>query len=139
MAELTPTRTSRLKVLVVDDDPIVLQVVHEWLAAAGYTVFTREQALGTANWVAEEKPDVVVLDVGMPALAGNELANLMHRNHNTAQVAVILYSAMEQEALLTMAKSSGAIGAIQKTSNGRAFLTQFERIIAVQRVRQARA
>jgi PleD family two-component response regulator len=139
MPEVSPARTHRLKVLVVDDDPIVLQVVHEWLAAAGHSVFTRDQALGTANWVADEKPDVVLLDVSMPALNGSELATLMRRNHNTAQVAVVLYSAMEQAALTALAKSSGAIGAIQKTSDGRIFMSHFDRIVTTQRMRQTRS
>lgn len=128
-----------LKVFIVDDCPIVLQVLHEWLAAAGYSVETREHALGTANWVATEKPDFIILDVSMPALQGNDLAQLILRNRNTAQVSVILHSAMDEDELAELARTAGAAGSIQKTSNERAFVAQFEQIVARQRLKLAHA
>lgn len=133
------TRNPGVKVFVVDDCPVVLQVLHEWLAAAGYSVETREQALGTASWIAAEKPDFVILDVSMPALQGNELALLLRRHPNTSHVAVVLHSAMELDALSELARGTGAVGAIQKTSSERSFVAQFDRIVARQRLRTARA
>lgn len=129
---------SATKVLVVDDDPISIQAVLECLTQAGYQVFTRERALGTARWVAAEKPDFVILDVWMPALDGAELALLMHRNRQTAESAVILWSSMDKDELAKLATQSGAVGYIHKTSNRKHFLGQFERIVAQQRRKGAR-
>jgi DNA-binding response OmpR family regulator len=126
---MVTTRTAR-KVLVVDDDEVILQVVREWLEFAGYLVHTRDEALGTARWVHAEKPAAVLLDVKMPALSGSEIAQLMHRNKDTTQVAVILHSSMDPSALSALARTTGAVGAIQKTSNGRLFLAEFERLLA---------
>lgn len=63
----------RGKVLVVDDDPVTLEVVRERLSEAGYDVFVRADAIGTSQWVAREQPDFILLDVMMPALGGGEL------------------------------------------------------------------
>ncbi len=81
---------TRGTVLVVDDDPIVLEVTRERLEGAGYVVHIREEALGTSQWTAEFQPDIVLLDVNMPALTGLDLAQLLqeatshqrHRDHS---------------------------------------------------------
>lgn len=120
----------RGKVLVVDDDPVVLAVVKEWLELAGYQVSTREEALGTAEWVMNERPDFVLLDVKMPALSGGELVHLLRRVDSDGRIVVILHSAMEHVELERLVEQTGASGCIQKTSRERQFTAQFERVAA---------
>ena len=120
----------RGKVLVVDDDPVVLEFVKEWLAGAGYEVTLRDQALGTAQWVLQEQPDFILLDVKMPALSGGELTQLLRRNKSTAHCAVILHSSMDADELAALASSTGALGALQKTPSEKLFLAGFERLVA---------
>ena len=120
----------RVKVLIVDDDPVVLEIVQGWLLDAGYLVSVRDQALGTAQWVAREKPDFVLLDVKMPALSGGELTQLIRRNQSTSGTAVILHSSQDSDTLAALAKSTGALGALQKTSSSKLFLAGFERLVA---------
>jgi DNA-binding response OmpR family regulator len=120
----------RGKVLVVDDDPVILEVVRERLDAAGFDVYVREEALGTSQWVAREQPDFVVLDVMMPALSGGELGQLLRRSTSTNQTAVILHSSMAAASLQPVIERTGALGAIPKTSDGVAFIAEFERLIS---------
>ena len=119
---------NRGSVLIVDDDPIVLEVTKERLENAGYEVHTREEALGTSQWSAEFQPDIVLLDVNMPALAGPELAQLMKKRRATKDIAIILYSSLEPEELKAKVRATGAVGAIQKTGDDRRFLADFERL-----------
>ena len=121
---------SRARVLVVDDDPIVLEIVRELLESAGYRVDTRDQALGTAQWVVREQPDYVLLDVKMPALSGSELAQLIRRRDTMSRAAVVLHSCMDSDDLNVLAQSTGALGAIKKSPNAKLFLAEFERIVA---------
>lgn len=120
----------RGKVLVVDDDPIILEVVRERLDAAGYDVYVRADALGTSQWVAREQPDFLLLDVMMPALSGGELGQLLKRSNSTNQTAVILHSSMSTESLQPVIDRTGAIGAIGKTHDGAKFMLEFERLAA---------
>ena len=129
-----PVSASRARVLVVDDDPVVLEVVRELLESAGYRVDTRDQALGTAQWVLHEQPDYVLLDVKMPALSGTELAQLLRRRNTTPGVAVVLHSSMDIDALNALVQSTGALGAIKKNPNAKLFLAEFERLVARHRV-----
>ena len=121
---------TRGTVLVVDDDPIVLAVTRERLEGAGYTVHTREEALGTSQWTAEFQPDVVLLDVNMPALTGPDLANLLKKRRATKDVTIILYSSLEPDELQAKLRATGAVGAIQKTGDARRFMEEFERLAA---------
>ena len=121
--------TQRLKVLVVDDDPIVLEVTRARLSAAGYDVVIREDAVGTSNAVSQENPDVVLLDITMPGISGEAIAKLITHNPKRAAVAVIFHSTRGQAELDVLAKECRALGAIEKTSNSALFRLQFERIL----------
>jgi CheY-like chemotaxis protein len=121
---------TRGTVLIVDDDPIVLEVTRERLEGAGYTVHTREEALGTSQWTAEFHPDVILLDLNMPALTGVDLAQLLKKRRATKDVAIILYSSLDAGELQDKLSATGAVGAIQKTGDARRFLESFERLIA---------
>jgi DNA-binding response OmpR family regulator len=125
----------RGKVLVVDDDAITLEIVRERLHAAGYDVYTRDEALGTSQWVAREQPDLILLDVMMPALGGADLGQLLRRSASTNQTAVILHSSMPYEELEPIIQRTGAIGAIGKTHDGALFMSEFERLAAKARSR----
>ena len=125
-----PANKARLKVLVVDDDAVVLEVTRNWLEHAGYNVTTRVQAIGTAEWVTRERPDFVLLDVHMPGVSGSEIAQMIHRNRDADSIAIVFYSVMADEALDDLARCSGAVGGIKKTNSGRLFIAEFERLIA---------
>jgi two-component system, response regulator PdtaR len=127
---IRPTRASRRKILVVDDDPIVLEVVKARLEAAGFDVHVRSQALGTTEWISTHALDVVLLDVRMPALSGGELAQLLRRRRETSSVPIILHSSLPVSEMTALLESTGAIGAIQKGSDGARFVLELERIIA---------
>ncbi len=114
-------------VLVVDDDPVVLEIARERLLTAGYEVHTREEALGTSQWVMSHQPDFVLLDVNMPALSGAELAMLIRRREATRTTAIILHSSLPEAELQSLALTTGAIGVVHKTSSDQQFLDEFER------------
>jgi two-component system alkaline phosphatase synthesis response regulator PhoP len=121
--------STRKKILVVDDDPIILEVVRDRLEAAGHEVHIRDAALGTTQWVAENAPDFVLLDVSMPALSGRELGQLLKRGASTRNVGVILFSGLPQEELQQVVRASGAIGGISKSDPEDRFISELRRIM----------
>jgi len=103
----------KITFLVVDDDPIALQVARERLEKLGFTVTTRSQSLGTSAWIMSERPNFVLLDVMMPALTGGELAALVKRRKlNTG---IILHSSKPIAELREIVRETGALGAVTKT------------------------
>lgn len=115
--------------LVVDDDPVALEVVKERLERDGWEVVVRDRALGTSEFIFQHQPDVVLLDVRMPGLSGDKLAAILSRRELTKQVAVILHSG-SRENLALLAKEANALGAIHKTSDDRKFLSEFHALLA---------
>lgn len=85
------------RILAVDDDADVLQLVSYRLAAAGHRVLTAEHADGALAIIAERGlPDVAVLDVSMPGTDGLELAARIRALPGGADTQVIFLSARVQ-------------------------------------------
>jgi two-component system KDP operon response regulator KdpE len=65
--------TTASTVLVVDDEPQIVRALRINLSARGYKVITAHDGAAALRAVAETKPDVVVLDLGLPDMDGNEV------------------------------------------------------------------
>ena len=128
-----------VKVLVIDDDTIVLEVIRVRLSHAGYEVVTREEALGTTQVVRDEQPDLVLLDVMMPALNGERIAELLLAHKATQHVGIILHSSKPEMELLALIQQTGALGAIAKTADGNVFRQQFDALAQKHRARSSKA
>ncbi len=126
---------SESQVLVVDDDPIVLALLEERLSELGYEVTTRDRALGTSSWILKHKPWLVVLDLEMPALSGQELADFLRSKG--LDTPVIIHSGKSEEELRRAVKSTGALGAIQKGLSDAQFGIQFNNLVRAARTRKS--
>jgi CheY-like chemotaxis protein len=124
-----PVAPHKGKVLIIDDDPIVLAMVRVLLEDAGYEVLVRESALGTLQLVREEQPDAVLLDVMMPALNGERIATLLKNNERTRNVRIILHSSKPEDELAALTEEAGAVGAISKGERPEKFLRRFEALM----------
>jgi two-component system phosphate regulon response regulator PhoB len=120
----------RLKIMIVDDDATVLEVTAAVLEQRGYEVKTRESALGTSLAISREKPDVVLLDVHMPGLSGDRLAELMVPRPGRFAPLIILHSASPREELEQLAASCGAADIIEKVASPLEFIRRFESVVA---------
>ena len=81
------------RILVVDDDKDVLEVVRLTLKAKGYDVLTIFQAGETFKKIAEFKPDVLLLDVYLGLFNGIDVCNELKSNPLTKDIPVIMFSA----------------------------------------------
>jgi len=118
------------KVLVIDDDPLVTRLVRARLMSAGYEVVVRNEALGTARVILAEKPDVILLDINMPAITGDTLAKLMKRMNIGGAIPIIFHSADSTYQVAQKAREAGAVGCVPKTQDDGAFITKFEQLLA---------
>ena len=102
-------------VLVIDDNAVVLEATRSTLEQAGFRVVTRDRASGAVVAVLSERPDLVLLDVNMPNMTGDSLADVLSRTRATRGTLVVLYSSLPANALRMRALAAGAHGFIQKT------------------------
>jgi len=131
--------TASTKVLVIDDDPIVLEVVRERLEGAGFVVVVRDEPLGTTNVVRDERPDIVLLDIMMPALNGERLAALLRSNRSLHSLSIVLHSSKAPAELMRLVEQTGALGAISKSESEGEFMRKFHDLVRVHRERTSSA
>src|SRR5271169_1823866 len=85
------------RVLVVDDDEVIRQLIAVNLTLEGFEVVTAVDGRDCLEKVAEVDPDVITLDVMMPRLDGWVTATQLRRNPATANIKVVLITARAQE------------------------------------------
>jgi two-component system phosphate regulon response regulator OmpR len=76
------------RVLVVDDDPAIREMLHEYLGANGFEVEAVGDGAAARAAVARDVPDVVLLDVGLPGEDGLSLARWLRQHHDVGIVMV---------------------------------------------------
>lgn len=102
------------RILVVDDDPKHLQTTREILELEGYVVMVHDTPFRTTELVNSTRPDLVLLDVNMPALSGDRLCSLIRANGNQREVPILFYSSNDEESLRFSVKRFGASGYVCK-------------------------
>ena len=101
----------RVRVLAVDDDPQALRYVRDALANAGYTPVVTGDPEEALRLVAEEKPDLVLLDLMLPETDGIELMRDILR---AGDLPVIFLSAYGRDELIARAFDMGAVDYVVK-------------------------
>ncbi len=86
------------KVLVVDDDPVVLQLLRLNFEMEGWQVVAAADGEEAIRRALEDHPDAVVLDVMMPGMTGLEAAGRLRGDPATASLPILLLSAKAQHA-----------------------------------------
>ena len=87
-------RSGRGTILLVDDEPIVIEVVERYLLRDGYTVRVARDGESALVAARSERPDLIVLDVMLPGLTGLEVAQRLRAESG---VAIIMLSARGEE------------------------------------------
>jgi two-component system KDP operon response regulator KdpE len=85
-------------VLLVDDEPVLLRMLEVNLKIAGFAVRTATSGAGALASVAEETPDVVVLDLGLPDLDGWEVLARLRAIDALAETPVVVVSGSDRDA-----------------------------------------
>jgi DNA-binding response OmpR family regulator len=85
------------RVLVVDDDEVIRQLIAVNLTLEGFDVVTAVDGRDCLEKVSQVSPDVITLDIMMPRLDGWVTASQLRKNPQTAGIKVVLITARAQE------------------------------------------
>ncbi|WP_240986734.1 response regulator [Acididesulfobacillus acetoxydans] len=96
---------SKTRVLVIDDEVQIRRLLKVALTAHNYDVYEAGTGQGGLNWIAMHKPDLVLLDLGLPDQDGLEVIKNLRE---WSQVPVVILSAREQESEKIAALDAGA-------------------------------
>ena len=123
---------NQIRVLVVDDDSDIRELVQFKLEQMGYTVSAEKDGEGGLAAAIEDKPDLILLDVMMPKLTGIEVCQRLRDEPSTAGIPVILITAKAQEVDVERGFSAGADDYIVKPFSPRELATRVEAVLSRQ-------
>lgn len=101
-------------ILLVDDDPLLVETTELLLETAGHAVRTATDGLRGLALALESVPDLVILDIRMPVLDGFGLMAALRANQTTRRVQCVLMTALDDRESLRKAMSYGADGMLLK-------------------------
>jgi len=120
---------SKGKILVVDDEPEIVRSVTVRLKASGYTVISAMDGMQATNLIIREQPDLVILDIGMPAGSGHVVVDRIRENANTFDTPVIFLTARTTAKDYQKARDSGVEKYISKPFDSSELLNTVEEIL----------
>ncbi len=113
--------SSKSRILIVDNDPVIRLLMRESLAQDSYII---EEAAGgheALKAIAQQPPDVVLLDVKMPDMNGYEVCTEIRKNHDDSVVAIIMVTGLDNPDSIAKAFQLGATDFIIKPINWTVF------------------
>jgi len=100
------------KILIIDDDIVVLETAKMILEQHGYEVSTKSDANHVEEDAIETDPDVVLMDYKLPGISGIEAIEKLKHNDHLKEIPVILFTIFN--AIESQAKDAGADAFLQK-------------------------
>ena len=102
------------KILCVDDDTDILELLIHGLSKEGFEVITLSSPGEAVSYAVKARPDLVLLDVMMPEMSGYEICSALRKQAGTSDIPVIFLTALNQYADKMRALSLGASDFISK-------------------------
>ena len=114
---------SQKTILIVDDDPDVRLGLHVRLKANHYNVIFAADGMASIAEARKHMPDLIILDIGLPAGDGFSVMELLKANDTLALIPVIVMTARDRNANMDRALKAGAKAFLQKPVDNAELLT----------------
>ena len=102
------------RVLIVDDVPDNLAVLHDALDESGYTVLVATDGPSAIARAAQARPDIVLLDALMPGMDGFEVARRLKADQQTAAIPIVFMTALTDTEHVLAAFAAGGVDYVAK-------------------------
>lgn len=122
-------KADRAKILIVDDEPNIVQTLQDRLTMNEYDVITACNGKEGLTRAIEEKPDIILLDVIMPIMDGHEMLEALRKQPDNEGISVIMLTARSQTQDIARAKACGIEDYIVKPFDLSELLEKIEIII----------
>jgi len=119
------------KILVIDDDPVVINLLAGRLSESGYELLTATEADVGLQRAMTEQPDLIILDVMMPIINGFNICSLLKTEIKHKSIPIILLTSRSQEEDLEIGRKAGADAHLTKPVNMEILLAKVKEILKV--------
>ena len=117
------------KVLIVDDEEHIVELLQFNLVNAGYKVITANNGLDALKKVKEHKPDLLLLDLMLPGMDGLDVCKEIKRNKETSKTSIIMLTAKSEELDKILGLELGADDYITKPFSIRELLARVKAVL----------
>ncbi|WP_031388056.1 response regulator [Desulfonatronum thiodismutans] len=120
---------SQEKILIVEDEADILNLLEYHLRSAGYEVFSTTSGMEALQMVRHHQPDLVLLDLMLPGLDGFEVCRELKRDRTTSEVAVIMLTAKGEEVDKVVGLELGADDYVTKPFSPRELVLRVKAVL----------
>lgn len=124
------------KILVVDDDRAIQQLLEVNLELEGYEVAKALDGVEALDMIGSFAPDIVLLDIMMPRMDGREVLRRVKDNPETADLPIIFLSARAQDMDVSLGMELGAAAYLTKPFEPQDLLNTVRRVLAEAKARK---
>lgn len=103
------------KILIIEDEKVLMELIHRKLEKEGYIVETAEDGEDGLKKMSDIKPDLVLLDIVMPKMDGFEVLEIVQKDQVLKTIPVIILSNSGQSVELDRARALGVRDWLIKT------------------------
>lgn len=133
LTELLATDGRQARILVVDDDALIRQILADQLGEAGYLVSTAQDGEEALAKVEAESPDLVLLDVIMPKLDGFEVCRRLKSDERTILIPVVMITVLTATQDRIKGIEVGADDFLSKPFNPQELMTRVRSLLKLKR------
>lgn len=117
------------QILIVDDDPITIEILRRSLSEAGYSVISASNGRQALKIAANMIPNLIVLDIVMPGLDGGEVANILKKDIITKNIPIIFLSSLIKEKEEKINSKEDKIALLSKPYNQKKMLKEIKKLL----------
>jgi DNA-binding response OmpR family regulator len=118
------------KVLIVDDDPTFRRISQTAIVKAGFEVLIAADAMGALMQAKNQKPDLIILDLGLPAGGGFTFLERMQQLPATSVIPVVIISGKDRATNEPRALAAGVAGYFEKPVTPEEIVAKVTEILA---------
>ncbi|MDH7513946.1 MAG: response regulator [Clostridiales bacterium] len=117
------------KILLVEDDPVQVELIKKHLEASGYNLVVAKNGLEGIRIAQKERPDLILMDMIMPGMHGLEAIIKLKENPLTESIPIIALTIMSSPKFVQECYRAGIIGYVKKPYDPKILLESVERIV----------
>lgn len=121
---------SAIRILVIEDTPMNLELVTDLLEAAGHTVLAAHAAAEGIALARRERPDVILMDISLPDMDGLTATRALKADATTRPIPVVALTARAMPGDEANALDAGCVAYLTKPLDSRTFARRIEGFIA---------
>jgi DNA-binding response OmpR family regulator len=117
------------KILVIDDEPLFVDMLKVRLEHAGYKVVAAFDGQGGLHKAKSERPDLIILDVMLPSMDGYTVCRLLKFDETFRRIPIIMLTVRSQNSDKETGKAVGADAYIAKPYEAEVLINQIKRLL----------